>query len=93
MCEERNVPKPIFVGETEFNQVALSEFNSKYGDSFFDKVIFNKENKGASKLGNVIEYDDLNPHTNPTLLVPDDNNATIQLTDVGTEFNQEELIS
>ncbi len=77
MCEKKGIQKPIFGGESEYGQYAKSEYNSIYGNNFFDQIFDNKTKKAT--IGNIIENDSLNKNSNPSLYIPDNQNRTMQI--------------
>lgn len=78
MCDEADVQKPIFTGESEYGQYGFSEYSSKYGDRFLD-TIFNESDTQRATLGNIIDNDSRNPNSNPSLFIPTKRNRTMQL--------------
>jgi len=80
LCENENVQKPIFLGESEFGQFAFSENNS-FNNNFFEQIFKYDENSKSysATIGNAISADNFNEQSNPTILFPDEKNRTRQL--------------
>lgn len=80
LCEKEGIQKPIFIGESEYGQYGYSEYISRYGDSFFDGMFDNNDEQRAT-IGNIMDNDDTNPNSNPSIYIPSDTNQTIQLSE------------
>lgn len=78
MCDETDIQKPIFTGESEYGQYGFSEYSSKYGDRFFDGI-FNGSDIQRATLGNIIDNDSRNQNSNPSLSISTKRNRTMQL--------------
>ena len=76
MCDRNNVPKPIFISEAEYGQVAIGERDADYSDKFFENLF---KGDGQATLGDVIDNDHRNPHSNPSFYIPDTQEETMQL--------------
>lgn len=65
----KGLPLPAAVGTSEYNQYGYSNFDNKYGNDFFDKVL---EVQGErSTIGDVWKNDDAAKDLNPSVFVPD----------------------
>lgn len=76
-CDEENIPKPIFIGESEFGQFSYSERDSIYNNNFFEGIF--PTSQEPAKLGNIIMHDRENQNSNPSFYIPDDQNRTMQI--------------
>ena len=74
LCENENVQKPIFLGESEFGQFAFLE-EGIFNNNFFEQIFKNN----SATIGNAISADNFNEQSNPTILFPDEKNRTRQL--------------
>ncbi len=87
LCDKENIPKPFFAGETELDHPGYAEFENKFRNFFYDKVVFNKSVKGPATLGNLIDFDHLNINSNPNFWGADDENHSMQFSDA-REFDE-----
>ncbi len=87
LCDKEGVPKPFFAGEVALNHMGYAEPDSRFNNSFYDKVVFNKSVKGPATLGNLIDFDHLNINSNPNFWGADDENHSMQFSDA-REFDE-----
>lgn len=78
MCEQSKIPKPIFIGQSEYGQLWFSEYRSDYGGELFDRI-FDWGSPHAT-VWNIIQNDMKVKNTNPSIYIPDESWKTMQLT-------------
>jgi hypothetical protein len=78
LCDKEEVSKPIFLGESEYGQYGVTEYESKYNNNFYNQIFDNNKTKKAI-LGNIIKNDASNKNSNPSFYIPDDKNRTMQI--------------
>ena len=76
---EHNVPKPIVIGASEYGQLGYSDFHSPYGSSFMGNTILQKDTGGDATIGGVVDHDETQKDSNPSLYIPDEANRPMQL--------------
>ncbi|PID84087.1 hypothetical protein CSB09_02950 [Candidatus Gracilibacteria bacterium] len=79
-CDVKGIPKPIFIGPSEYGQLAFSSKNKAYGTQFFHQI-FGKEGKKKATIGNVLDINLSNfKFGNPSIYIPSEDDTIFQLT-------------
>ena len=82
-----DVPKPIFIGASDYGQMAVSNPLSRYGGPLEEKILRNYKDTSAT-IGNIVnEFAKplrlfFAPMSNPSVYVPDKKNNPMQISEV-----------
>lgn len=79
ILEESGIPKPIAIGISEYGQTGDDDFKSPYGCKFLERTILQIDRNGTATIQGVIEQDDVQESSNPSLYIPDSENRPQQL--------------
>ncbi|MBT4119855.1 MAG: hypothetical protein HOG89_02040 [Candidatus Peribacter sp.] len=88
-----SAPKPVAIGQSEYNQYSLYFKPNKYGSPFLANTVGAAKEDGPATLGTVFDKEFTNMeeitdekgevfegNTNPSVYVPDENNVIMQIT-------------